>query len=133
MPFFNKRLDLNDSEFDCLKKYIDFESMKKAIKNFDYEYYKRFNIEKATEEELLEKLNNPKLIEISVKKTLASSKATEARSKQAREKIQNSINILRMENKKINYNSIATTSGVSFVTIKKYLNKETLFSLNNKE
>lgn len=40
MKFFNKRLDLSESEFDCLKKYIDFENMEEAAKNFDYEYYK---------------------------------------------------------------------------------------------
>ena len=32
MEFFNKRLDLNESEFDCLKKYIDFEKMEAANK-----------------------------------------------------------------------------------------------------
>ena len=35
MKFFNKRLDLNESEFDCLKKYIDFEKMEEVIKIFE--------------------------------------------------------------------------------------------------
>lgn len=133
MKFFNKRLDLNESEFDCLKRYIDFEKMEEAAKNFDYEYYKKFNINESTEAELLKKLNNPKEIEHSVKKVVASSKATEARTKAAKEKIQNAINILRMENKKITHYSIAQTSGVSFTTVKKYLNDETLKSLNEVE
>jgi response regulator of citrate/malate metabolism len=130
MKFINKRLDLNESEFYCLKKYIDFEKMEEAIKNFDYEYYKRLDIEEPLEATLLRKLNNPKEIEHSHKKSIASFRATEARTKAAKEKIQNAINILRMENKKITHYSIAQVSGVSFTTVKKYLNDDTLKSLN---
>lgn len=54
MKFFNKRLDLNESEFDCLKKYIDFEKMEKVANEYK---------EKCIEFTLLEKLNNPKEIE----------------------------------------------------------------------
>ena len=132
MVFFNKRLDLSEHEFDCLMKYVDIKKLEKAIENFDYKYYKEFGIEKATEEELLEKLKNPKLIEISMKKTLASSRATEARSQQAKEKIQNAIKFLKEKNKKINYNSIALESGVSFVTVKKYVTQNNLLkNFNN--
>ena len=130
MKFFNKRLDLSDSEFECLKNYIDFEKMEEAIKNFDYEYYKRLNIEEPTEATLLKKINNPKEIEQSSKKVIATFKATEARSKKAKEKIQNAINILRMENKSITHYSIAQMSGVSFNTVKKYINDDTIISFN---
>ena len=133
MKFFNKRLDLSESEFDCLKKYIDFEKMEEAIKNFDYEYYKQLNIQESIEASLLKKLNNPKEIKYSLKKIAATREATESRTKAAKEKIQNAINILRMENKKITHYSIAQTSGVSFTTVKKYLDDDTLKSLNEIE
>ena len=124
MKFFNKRLDLNESEFDCLKKYIDFEKMEEAANKYK---------EEGIESTLLEKLNNPKVIEYSQKRVVASFRATESRTKAAKEKIQNAINILRMENKKITHYSIAQTSGVSFTTVKKYLDDNTLKSLNEVE
>ena len=124
MKFFNKRLDLNESEFDCLKKYIDFEKMEEVVNKYK---------EECIESTLLEKLNNPKVIEYSQKRVVASFRATESRTKAAKEKIQNAINILRMENKKITHYSIAQTSGVSFTTVKKYLDDNTLKSLNEVE
>ncbi len=124
MKFFNKRLDLNESEFDCLKKYIDFEKMEEVVNKYK---------EECIESTLLEKLNNPKVIEYSQKRVVASFRATESRTKAAKEKIQNAINILRMENKKITHYSIAQTSGVSFTTVKKYLDDDTLKSLNEIE
>lgn len=133
MKFFNKRLDLSESEFDCLKKYIDFENMEEAAKNFDYEYYKKLNIQESIEASLLKKLNNPKEIKYSLKKIVATREATESRTKAAKEKIQNAINILRMENKKITHYSIAQVAGVSFTTVKKYLDDDTLKSLNEIE
>lgn len=112
MKFFNKRLDLNDSEFDCLRKYIDFGKMEEVANKYK---------EECIELKLLEKLNNPKVIEYSQKKVIASFRATESRTKKAKEKIQNAINILRLENKSITHYSIAQTSGVSFNTVKKYI------------
>ena len=128
MKFYNKRLDLSEDEFDCLKKYINFEKIEEAIKNFDPDY----QIE-ATESKLLEKLNNPKKIEYSFKKYSASEKATKARTKKAKEKIQTAIDILRMSHQKITHYSIAQTCGVSFTTVIKYLDDETLKSLNEIE
>ena len=106
MNFFTVRLDLSENEFEVLKSYIDFEKMEEAIKNFDYEYYKRLNIEEPTEATLFKKLNNPKKIKYSLKKVVATREATEKRSQNAKEKIQNAINILRLENKKISHYSI---------------------------
>ncbi len=57
----------------------------------------------------------------SVRIIQATNKATESRTAKAKEKIQNAINLLRMENKKITHYSIAKTAGVSYVTVKKYL------------
>ena len=131
MKFFNKRLDLSESEFDCLKKYIDFEKMEEAAKNFDYEYYKKLNIQESIEASLLKKLNNPKEIKYSLKKIVATREATESRTKAAKEKIQNAINILRMENKKITHYSISQVAEVSFVTVKKYISDDVLKKLNS--
>jgi len=59
-------------------------------------------------------------------RTEASKRATEARSKRAKEKIQNAINLLRMENKEITAYQISKVSGVHFNTVKKYIQGETL-------
>jgi response regulator of citrate/malate metabolism len=118
-----KRLDLSELEYECLIKSIDFEKLEAFDKT--YEEIEGFNT--------VSKVNNPKNIEYSFKKHSASEKATKARTKKAKEKIQTAIDILRMENKKITHYSITQTSGVSFTTVKKYLNDETLISLNEVE
>lgn len=117
MKFFNKRLDLTESEYLILIEYFDFKRLEE-----------KKHIETA--QTLLGKLKSPKAIEVSVKKSVASLRATEARTKKAKEKIQNAINILRMENKAFTHYSIAQCSRVSFNTVKKYISNETLFSLN---
>ena len=71
--------------------------------------------------DMKEKINNPKEISWSVNKSLSAKKATEARTAKAKEKIQNAINILRMENKKITHYSIAKVAEVSYLTVKKYI------------
>jgi len=50
----------------------------------------------------------------------AAAKATSARSTRAKEKIQNAINILRMEGKNISEYAISKQSGCSINTAKKY-------------
>ena len=55
------------------------------------------------------------------KKTEAAKKATEVRTAAAKKKIENAINLLRIENKKINYNTIAKKAEVSYLTVKKYV------------
>lgn len=70
---------------------------------------------------LKEKILNPKEIKYSMNKYAAAAKATESKTKKAKEKILNAINILRMEDKPITNYSIAKTSGVSFNTVKKYV------------
>jgi len=71
--------------------------------------------------EIKEMINSPKQIKRSVNKMIAADKATEARTKKAKEKIQNAVNILRMQNKKITYYSISKESGVAYQTVKKYM------------
>lgn len=133
MNFFTVRLDLSESEFEVLKSYIDFEKMKEAEKKFnkDEAYYKSMNITESLESQLLQKINNPKKIKYSLKKVVATREATEKRSQNAKEKIQNAINILRMENKKITHYSISQVAEVSFVTVKKYISDDVLKKLNS--
>ena len=52
----------------------------------------------------------------------AAAKATATREQKAKEKIQNAINLLRMENKNLSNYAIAKTSGCSINTVKKYRN-----------
>lgn len=54
------------------------------------------------------------------KQQKSAQRATKVRSDRAREKITNTINILRMENKPINCNSVAVVSGCSINTVRKY-------------
>lgn len=57
---------------------------------------------------------------ISTSKRNATLKATDIRVKRAREKITNAVNLMRLEGKKINTNSVANVSGVAYNTVKKY-------------
>jgi len=79
-------------------------------------------INPETLKSLESKINNPSEIRHSSKKERATQKATEARTKQAKAKIENAMNLLRLENKKITYYSIAKSAGVSYQTVKKYIN-----------
>lgn len=108
MKLIKKRIDLTESEYLLLLEYFDFERLE-TKKHID------------TAVSLCQALKNPKDIEYSFKKFRASETATRARSNKAKEKIQNAINILRMENKNITHYSIAQMSGVSFNTVKKYI------------
>ena len=77
--------------------------------------------EKEFVNRLHEKLWNAKFHITSHNKKLATKKATESRVKKAKEKIQNAINLLQLENKAITHYSISKTAGVSFNTVKKYI------------
>jgi hypothetical protein len=115
---FTYRLDLQEHEIEFLKSVVE------DIKN---KYEKSHDLEDDEQEklfyanELLQKVNNPKKIKYSGKKGNAAEHATEVRTKRAKKKIQNAINILRMENKKLTHYSIAKTAGVSYTTVKKYI------------
>lgn len=105
---YNYRLDMDIYQLKLLQKYIQ------KIDNIRDEDIPMFN-------EIKEIVKTPKKIKRSIKKMAAADKATEARTAKAKEKIQNAINILRMENKKITHYSIAKTAGVSYLTVKKYI------------
>ena len=55
------------------------------------------------------------------KQKRAAAIATATRQKRVKEKIQNAINILKLENKPITPYNVSKISGVSFVTARKYL------------
>ena len=105
---YNYRLDMDIYQLKLLQKYIQ------KIDDVRDEDIIMFN-------EIKDLVKNPKKIKRSIKKMVAADKATEARTAKAKEKIQNAINILRMENKKITHYSIAKTAGVSYLTVKKYI------------
>lgn len=56
----------------------------------------------------------------STKKSLAAAKATIIRQEKAKEKIRNAVNLLHLENAKVNVNSVAKKAGVAYNTVKKY-------------
>ena len=57
----------------------------------------------------------------SKKKTKSAHRATAIRQQRAKEKIQNAINLLKLEGKEITPYRIAKTAGVSYNTARKYL------------
>jgi len=81
---FKYRIDLDYDRLEVLQKYIN------AINIADEKDIEFLN-------EIKQMINNPKQIKRSVNKMIACDKATEARSKKAKQKIQNAINLLRME------------------------------------
>ena len=58
--------------------------------------------------------------EVSPKKQKAMKKARDTKEKEAKEKIVNAINLLRMESKKITCYSVSKEAGVSYNTARKY-------------
>ena len=69
---------------------------------------------------LSDKINSEQRREISPKKKRAMIGATNARIQKAKAKIENAINILRMENKSITIYSVSKEAGVSYNTAVKY-------------
>ena len=108
------RLDLDAYHIEILQKYIN------KIEGIDEVDFIMFN-------EIIELINNPKKIKHSSAKYSAAITATEARTAKAKEKIQNAINLLRIENKKITHYSIAKTAGVSYITVKKYISLDEIY------
>lgn len=77
----------------------------------------------ASKEELQElkvKIESEIKKEPSLKLVNASKKATQTRVNQAKEKIVNAINLMRLEQRKININAVAREAKVSYNTVKKY-------------
>ena len=104
------RLTLEYEHYQLLKKYI----LNATISEEDTIMFN----------EIKEKIENPIKIEWSAKKLIAADKATAVRTEKAKKKIENAMNILRMENKKLTYYSIAKKAQVSYITVKKYITLE---------
>ena len=88
------------------------------------EFYQYFEVLKKADIDLANDFLNKKIKygeSKTAKKTEAAKAATEARTAAAKKKIENAMNLLRIENKKINYNTIAKKAGVSYLTAKKYV------------
>ena len=81
----------------------------------------RVHLDSNASKELIDKLSNPEHIYVSARKKRATQKATKVRSDRAKEKIQNAINLLHLENKAITHYSISKESGVSYNTVKKHI------------
>jgi len=75
-------------------------------------------------------LQNTKRIVATRGKKEAAKKAANSRREKAREKIQNAINLLRMENKPITTYSISKVSGVHFQTVQRHLADIDLSAIN---
>lgn len=104
---FNYRIEFDSELMELLQKYINQAEVSE-------EDLILFNQMKAF-------VNTPREIKRSVKKRMAIDKATEARTKQAKAKIQNAMNLLQIEGKKLTLYSIAKTAQVSYSTVKKYI------------
>ena len=122
------RLEFLNHEYDLLKSFIDFEAIKKADEEAQKSKHKT-----DVYNRVLNMLENPKIIKFSQKKQNAIALATKIRSVKVKEKINNAINILRLQDKEFTHYNIAKEAKVSFVTVKKYLSKELIDQLNNKE
>ncbi len=59
-------------------------------------------------------------------------RATEARTKQAKDKIQNAIGLLKEKNKPITHYSISKVGEVSYQTVKKYISLDGIREFNKK-
>jgi len=125
------RIDLTKSEYVAFKEYVNLTALERAIKDINDKRVKTDG--HNVFEIILNKINNPKIIKYSDKKISAILNATKIRSNRVKEKINNAINILRMENKKFTHYNIAKTGNISFVTVQKYISKEILEKLNQKE
>jgi len=93
------RLTINDEDFDNILNNL---SDKKAKENL-------LKAKEKWEKSITEKLKTSTKV------------ANEAKKKNSLEKVENAIKILKMENKKINSNTIAKTANISYPTAKKYL------------
>lgn len=101
------RLDLTSVELEQLRRVLD-EADKAGI-SVD-------SIRETIDEGL-------KIIEKTPAKSRAAKTATAARQKKTREKIQNALNILRLEGKEPTAFRVSKISGVAFATAQKYLDR----------
>ena len=73
------------------------------------------------EQEILIKARDAYLKSITIKKLNATQKAHKTKINTSIKKVENAINLLRMEGKKINANTISKTADITYKTASKYL------------
>jgi len=69
---------------------------------------------------LIEKIDKELKKPTPINKQKSAKRATVVRQERAKEKIRNAVNLLHLEGKKININSVSKESGVAYNTVKKY-------------
>jgi len=69
---------------------------------------------------ILDKISQDKTKEVSTKKKSAAAKATKSRSDKAKYKIENALNLMRLENRPISVYLVSKEAGVSYNTANKY-------------
>jgi len=114
------RLDLGLSELEILQEIL--EDNKKNDK------YENYYLQLESFKSLNEMIEKPKEIKYSGARANALAVATKARTKKAKEKIENAINILRIECKPITHYSISSVAKVSYNTVKKYISDDDIKS-----
>jgi len=70
--------------------------------------------------DLIEKIDKELKKPTPINKQKSAKRATVIRQERAKNKIRNAVNLLHLEGKKINVNSVSKSSGVAYNTVKKY-------------
>lgn len=109
---------------------MSYDKYRIELDKIEYEALKHLSENSKINISLFEKIQNPTIIKYSEKKVNATKKATASRTAKAKEKIQNAINLLRLENKEMTIYNISKIAGVSFQTVQKYLTNDDIKSLN---
>ena len=102
------RLDMSLVEYELLKKLLE-----SATVSDDYECA-------WAKDDLMKKVQNIKQFDISGK-IVATLKANQKKQETSKKKVENAINILRMEGKEITAYAVAKVAGISYNTASKYL------------
>jgi response regulator of citrate/malate metabolism len=102
------RLDMTLVEYELLKKLLENASV-------DIEYECAW-----AKDELMNKVQNIKQFDISGK-IVATKKANEKKQETSKKKIENAVNMLRLEGKEITAYAVAKVAGISYNTARKYL------------
>jgi len=102
------RIDLFNDEFNSLVKII----------------------KESGDVSLLKKVENAKFISYSSKKASATIKASAARVKVSKDKIENAINHIRMSGDKITINAIVDFTRMYKITVLRYISEDDIISLN---
>lgn len=100
------RITITDGEYESLKDLYMFGT----LNNKEYDLI----------ESLLDKAEIENKKEVSPKKVSAAKKATDKRTQNAKKKIENALNLMRLENKPISVYLVAKEAGVSYNTANKY-------------